>query len=81
MGQRLTRIRSDLRDVALEQHRQDTLFLEEDIHDVTVLAAKMNRGYFGGQKHQKDAIFRDFVVDTAPKSRYRCRKKRPLTKQ
>ena len=79
MGQRLTRIRSDLRDVALEQHRQDALFLEEDIHDVTVLAAKMNRGYFGGQKRQRDAIFRDFVVDTAPMSRYRCRKTRPLT--
>jgi len=37
-----------LRDEALEKHRQDALWLEQDIHDVTVLAEKMNRGYFKG---------------------------------
>ena len=41
----------------------------------------MGRGYFKGQKHLKDAFFRDFVEDTAPMSRYRCRKGKPLTTQ
>ena len=50
-----------------------------NINDVTALAEKMNRGYFKGQKHLKDAYFRDFVEDTAPMSRYRIRKRKPLT--
>ena len=39
----------------------------------------MNRGYFKGSKHLKDAYFRDFIEDTAPMSRYRRRKSKPLT--
>ena len=81
LGVKLTKMRKNIRDVALEQHRQDALFLEEDIHDVTVLAAKLNRGYFRGQKRERDAIFRDFVVDTAPMSRYWCRQRWRLTPQ
>ena len=45
---------------------------------MTVLAEKMIRGYFKGQKRQKDAYFRDFKEDTAPMSRYRGRKRKPL---
>ena len=79
LGVKLTKFRKKLRDEALEKHRQDALWLEQDIHDVTVLAEKMNRGYFKGQKHLKDAYFRDFVEDTAPMSRYQIRKRKPLT--
>ena len=43
MSVRLTRMRTGLRDVALEQHRPDALFLEEDISDVTVLAEMMKK--------------------------------------
>ena len=75
LGERLTDIRLGLREKALELHRLDALWLEEDIHDVTVLAEKMNRGYFKGQKHLKDAYFRDFVDDTPPMSRYKSRKR------
>ena len=39
----------------------------------------MNRGYFKGQKRLKDAHFRDFDDDTAPGSRHRSRKSKPLT--
>ena len=48
LGQRLTSIRKNLRDKALEAHRQDALWLETDIHEVTRLAERMNRGYFKG---------------------------------
>ena len=53
LGVRLTKMGKDLRDVALEQHRQDALFLNKDINDVTVLAAKMNRGYFRVKKPRR----------------------------
>ena len=52
-----------------------------DIHDVTVLAEKLNRGYFRGQKHMKDAYFRDFVEDTAPMSRHRRNNRKSFTTQ
>ena len=48
LGVKLTKFRKTLRDDALEKHRQDALWLEEDIHDVTVLASRLNRGYFRG---------------------------------
>ena len=78
-GQRLTKIRKGLREKALELHRHDALWLEVEIHEVTVLAEKMNRGYFKGQKHLKDAYFRDFVEDTAPMSRRRSGKRKKMT--
>ena len=81
LGTRLTKLRKALRDLALEKHRQDALWLEEDINDVTVLAEKMQRGYFKGQKHLKDAYFRDFVEDTPAMSRHLSRKRRTLTVQ
>ena len=81
LGTRLTKLRKALRDLALEKHRQDALWLEEDINDVTVLAEKMQRGYFKGQKHLKDAYFRDFVEDTPAMSRHLSRKRRLLTVQ
>ena len=80
-GQRLTKIRKGLREKALELHRQDAIFLEVELQEVTVLAEKMNRGYFKGQKHLKDAYFRDFVEDTAPMSRRRSRKRKKMTPQ
>ena len=49
LGVKLTNFRKTLRDDALEKHRQDALWLEEDIHDVTVLASRLNRGYFKGE--------------------------------
>ena len=81
LGTRLTKLRKALRDLALEKHRQDALWLEEDINDVTVLAEKMQRGYFKGQKYLKDAYFRDFVEDTPAMSRHLSRKRRSLTVQ
>jgi len=81
LGQRLTKLRKALRDLALEKHRQDALWLEKNINDVTVLAEKMHRGYFKGQKHLKDAYFRDFVDDTPAMSRHLSRKRRMLTLQ
>ena len=81
LGTRLTKLRKALRDLALEKHRQDALWLEEDINDVTVLAEKMQRGYFKSQKHLEDAYFRDFVEDTPAMSRHLSRKRRLLTVQ
>ena len=56
LGTRLTKLRKALRDLALEKHRQDALWLEEDINDVTALPEKMQRGYFKGQKHLKEKM-------------------------
>ena len=49
IGVKLTTFRKKLRETALEMHRQDALWLEEDINDITILADRMNRGYFKGQ--------------------------------
>ena len=39
----------------------------------------MGRGYFKGQQHQKNMFFRDFEEDTAPGSRKKRRRRKPLT--
>ena len=48
LDQTLTKFRKELRDLALEKHKQDALWLEQDINNITVLADRLGRGYFKG---------------------------------
>ena len=48
LGETITKFRKKLREKALEEHRKDAIEMEEDIHDITVLAERMGRGYFKG---------------------------------
>ena len=79
LGVQVTRFRKRIREKALELHQSDAEELEISIHDVTALANRMLRGYFKGQIQQKNMYFRDFVDETAPGSRKRGRKRKPLT--
>ena len=78
LGIKITKFRNKIRETALKMHKQDALWLEEDINTITILADRMNRGYFKGQQHQKNMFFRDFKEDTAPGSRKKGRKRKPL---
>ena len=79
LGVTISKFRTKLRDLALEMHKKDALWIEVEIHDITVMADRMNRGYFKGQHQQKNVYFRDFVEDTTPGSRKRGRRRKPLT--
>ena len=49
LGIKLTKFRKNIREKALQMHKKDAEELEISIHDVTVLANRMDRGYFKGQ--------------------------------
>ena len=48
LGVKITKFRKEIREKALEMYKKDAEWLEADIHDITVLADRMNRGYFKG---------------------------------
>ena len=50
LGIQITKYRKKLREEALARHKQDALWQEVAIHDITDLGERMNRGYFKGQK-------------------------------
>jgi hypothetical protein len=49
LGIQITKYRKKLREEALVRHKQDALWQEVAIEDITVLGQRMNRGYFKGQ--------------------------------
>ena len=48
LGIQITKYRKKLREEALVRHKQDALWQEVAIDDITVLGQRMNRGYFKG---------------------------------